>query len=191
MTTLGQIRAKVRSELGDGTVPYAWSDGQLNEWLNQGLGDLAVYVPPERSFLQSSVAGTKDYALPLAAQLVVEVRLGGRAIDPARWRVAFNGTVQTLKLLDDPGAGSSNLQVFYLGFYATLVSDSDVLDLEGVVEPGLVSFVCWKACVWLGGQREKRGVLPGTAAAEYRALYIEHRNLHGRGVRSAYLTYQT
>ena len=34
MTTLGQMRAKVRSELGDSAVPYAWSDGQLNEWLN-------------------------------------------------------------------------------------------------------------------------------------------------------------
>ncbi len=188
MTTLGQMRAKVRSELGDSVVPYAWSDGQLNEWLNQGLGDLAVYVPPERSFLQSTVAGTKDYALPLAAQLVAEVRLGGRTLDPARWRVAFNGTTQTLKLLDDPGVGSSNLQVFYLGFYASLVSDSDVLDLEGAVEPGLVSFVCWKACVWLGGQREKRGVGPGTAAAEYRAVYLEQRGLHGRRARSSNLT---
>jgi|GEM_PF-6316299 len=188
MTTLGQIRGKVRAELGDSAVPYAWGDSQLNEWLNQGLLDLAVYVPPERSVLLSTTAGLKDYVVAVATQVVTEVRLGGQVVDPARWRVAWNGTTQTLKLLDDPGAGSSNLQVFYLGFYAALVSDTDVLDLEVVVEPALVSFVGWKGCVWLGAQREKRGVLPGTAASEYRALYLEQRSLHGRRARSSYLT---
>jgi len=43
--TRQDLRDLCRRRLGDETVPYKWSDLQVNQWINDAIADYSVHFP--------------------------------------------------------------------------------------------------------------------------------------------------
>lgn len=61
--TRSQIRDLCRRRLGDLAVPYEWSDLQVNQWINDAIGDYNLHFPLAASLELETQAGQNAYDL--------------------------------------------------------------------------------------------------------------------------------
>lgn len=195
MTTRLDLRTRVRVELNDaGGVPL-WSDGALNQWLEEAIRDYGEELPKEVSLDVSSVADQASYALPgdFDRAVLVEHPVGvfRVATRPAGKDIAAMGSVPSLCLT---GAGSRTFDVWagllvldpapeasgeairlrYLATYAAPTSDGATLSTPARDDALLVWLVAGRALRWLGTDESKRqrferqrGVSAQDAASQY------------------------
>jgi len=71
--TRSQLRDLVRRRLGDDSVPYKWSDLQVNQWINDAIADYSVHFPRTITLKIDCTAGTHYYNLPLDIKTVISV----------------------------------------------------------------------------------------------------------------------
>lgn len=64
MATRAQMRADVRTELGDTVAAYVWSDALLNEYIEEGIRELTYLVPLGGSASVAVAANQRGYVLP-------------------------------------------------------------------------------------------------------------------------------
>src|SRR5437867_4336623 len=73
MTTRAQLRGTIRSELDDTGGTPTWSDGSLNEWLNQAIRDYSLKLPQEVATTITAVAGQAAYTFPAGTLRILRV----------------------------------------------------------------------------------------------------------------------
>jgi hypothetical protein len=194
-----QWRALVRAELGDEGATKLWSDGLLNEWLNEAIRDYGRVVPREEATTLQTVAGQAAYDLPPGLVEVVRVehpantfrvfapRTGGDGTDPTPAPSPREGEGSPfsydvwrgqLVLEPAPGADGAAIGVRYTTRRAEPTTDADPLPVAGGDEDLLLLYACSRALTWVSAQEGKRqafernrGASAAQLAGDYAARY--------------------
>jgi hypothetical protein len=185
MTTLGSFRAAVRVELQDPGPTFVWSDAQLNGYVNDGLNQLSIDLPPLKLKTLAAVVNQRDYILSFATDPV-----GPRGIHSVEYPVGFvkpqgdtsnqyygamgasgstyqNAYDQCWELIEQAGdsqilrfrynlTDTQNMLIKYWSIYTLPTGDASVLDVSVFDEVALKWFSCWRALAWLDEVRGKR-----------------------------------
>ena len=192
--TRGVWRARVRAELGD-EQPAAnlWSDGLLDGWLAEALGEYGRAVPREAAAELASVAGEARYALPGDVLAVVRVEHpAGVERVRARGGAGAAGTYDVwggqLVLAPAPEQTGEPIRLRYWARRAAPLADGDPLPVAVGEEELLVLYVCARALVWISTQEGKRQAFERTRGAEaltlagwYETRYREALRARGQG----------
>ncbi|MBI4236375.1 MAG: hypothetical protein HY688_03350 [Chloroflexi bacterium] len=138
MTTLADIRTRVRKELHDeDATAYRWTDTVLDRHIARALGELALAAPREMVASPTTTAGSRDVSLAsLASRVVVEaVEYPTGRYPPSLVPFSLWGDTLTL-LVDTVPAGGEALKVYY-GALHTL--DATTSTLPAALEETLVT----------------------------------------------------
>ena len=112
-----------------------FSDGEINDYINTGLGELHdILVLKFEDYYASSVAfsltsGTSSYTLSsinlnnLYKLLGVDIKQGSQTVRVPRYSLTGN----TLNFIPDPSS-SDEVTVWYVPSYVKLINDSDQVD---------------------------------------------------------------
>lgn len=74
MTTREDLRTMIRQRLGDeNPAAYTWSDGQLNQWINDAIAIYSANFPLRGSAWLHGATGSHEYSLPDGARTVLSV----------------------------------------------------------------------------------------------------------------------
>lgn len=192
MTTRGELKARVRSELNDAGAARLWSDSLIEGWIGEAIRAYGRSLPREAVTTLASVAGQADYALPADTLAVLRVehpegivrvgRPGAAGEDLAAtlgWP-AYDVYAGTLTLRPAPGRSDEAIRVRYQASYPEPAADGDLLATPPAHDDLLVWQACFRALAWIGTDEAKRqrfererGVSAAEAATEYRARYAE------------------
>jgi hypothetical protein len=71
--TRSQLRDLCRRRLGDLSVPYKWSDLQVNQWIVDAIADYSVHFPRTIVLKIDCTASTHAYDLPADCKAVLNV----------------------------------------------------------------------------------------------------------------------
>lgn len=182
MASRSELRALIRAELNDAGSVKLWTDGQLDQWLVEGIREYSRLLPRAASESIVTVADQADYSLaadclrvrrvehPPGFFRVEDRRAGGDAIDPYAATVspprAFATQVSyevwgplgglTLTLRPEPTADGETIAVQYDGLWAEPSADGDELSLPNTEEHLLLLYVAWRALQWIGTDESKR-----------------------------------
>lgn len=126
MTTLTDIRGRVRSDLSD-LDATAWPDDQIDRHIAHALSDLSLAIPRELSEDIATTAGSRDLDLS-ALDALIEVEMVEYPIGqyPPCYP-GFGTWAQTLILHTDSPPDGADVRVFYTA--------SHVLDEDGSTLP--------------------------------------------------------
>jgi hypothetical protein len=211
MTTRLQFVTKVRVELDDSSGSPLWSATQLNQFVEDGLNELSLDLPPRKEFTIAAVIGQRDYTIPTATCLVGQAGLisvqfpAGYVIDsgnsdPQMDSTVYSGTTpyygQRWEFIRRPGdvqvlrfrnalTATGNITVRAYTSYTIPAADSDVLDVGVFDEVALKWQVCYLAYKFLDEKRGKvsGGPVPGRRGSqgEYQRLYLAALAARRRG----------
>jgi hypothetical protein len=192
MTTRSELRARIRTELNDaGTTPL-WSDGALNQWIDEAIRDYGEHLPKEASATLISVADQASYTLPTDFDRALRVehpdgmfrvplRMVGGDIAPGNESVVGGPCIFTYDVWADqivldpaPTAAGETIRLRYLAIYSTPSSDGATLATPTRDDALLVWSVCTRALRWIDTDESKRqrferqrGVSAQQAASHY------------------------
>ena len=140
MTTLADVRARVRQDLHDeDAAAYVWSDAVLDRHITHAVNDYSVDAPLEQKSTLTTTAGSRDISISSLTDLV--------AIERVEWPVgsypqqftgfSLWGTTLTLDCASAP-AGVENVYVYWtkkhsLGATSTLPTPHEDLVAVGAV----------------------------------------------------------
>ncbi len=201
MTTRAELRARIRAELNDaGAVPL-WGNGQLDQWITEGLRALARDgVGLEKATTLASVAEQASYALPADVVEVLRVEhpagffrkpvpFAAGDVAPEAELFPSDAGLRPGELLYDvyggqlvlspaPDGSGEAIVVRYVGAYAEPSGDGSVLDVAARDEDALVLWACARALRWIGLDESKRqrferqrGASPAFLQGEYDRQY--------------------
>ncbi len=181
MTTRAQFRDMVRTELGDTGTSPVWSDGLLNGFINEALGELSLDWPITGLHSIAAVVGQQDYVIvwPTGGlpgpQGIYRVEYpAGIVVGPGDTSQQFENGLNTgqpfeqcrevlVEAFDSwrlrfryPLAESGFINLQYHKLYTLPGSDSTGLEVSGLAEVALKWNSCYRAYSWLDGQRGKR-----------------------------------
>lgn len=131
MSTLSEVRAALRIVLGDSSAAgYLWSDGALNQAINDGIRSYSRACPRESTATVTTVVGTREYDLPAGCERVLRVEwvelgvdlLEGGNSEGAGFEL-FGGH---LVVTPTPTVSGQTLALSYLGPHAAPSNDTDV-----------------------------------------------------------------
>lgn len=71
--TRSELRTLCRRRLGDESVPYKWSDLQINQWIVDAIADYSVHFPRTIELKIDCTASTHAYDLPADCHAVLSV----------------------------------------------------------------------------------------------------------------------
>ena len=79
MTTRLDINTLCRRRLGDQTAPQAFTDEQINQWINDAIEEYSRYFPRRKAYAIACAAGDRQYDLPtdFRGLISVEYPAGG------------------------------------------------------------------------------------------------------------------
>lgn len=170
-TTLGTIRAQIRSDLDEATARY-WTDAELNTWINEAAKDIAKRSETllTKHTATSVVAGTNTYTLPtdvVRINGIEYVETGSTQVQPLHpatrpqmetiWGLNQGqlGTPQfyipwgfspsmTVQLFPVPSIGGT-LNIYYYRLPALAVSDGNSVEVPQGWEDLIVHYVEYRA----------------------------------------------
>lgn len=172
MTTLGQLKALARSELGDAGPTPLWPEERLSAWVRAAVQAYGQVWPRHLTVDLSTVAGQVAYGLPADALhvLAVEYPPGFRlAASSAGWpadgRPAFDVFDSQLLLDPVPSRTGDQVRVRYAARYAEPALDGDILATPPADDDLLVLDVAARALRWLWATEAKSQRYGGQLAA--------------------------
>ena len=114
MTTLPDIRARVRKDLHDTDASvYRWTDSQLDRHIDRALSDLSIAIPLEKSATIATTNASRELPLASLAGLISVEAVEYRTGEYPPSYVGFSRWADSLTLhLDTPPDGS-NAKVLY------------------------------------------------------------------------------
>jgi hypothetical protein len=114
MTTLADIRTRVRSDLHDtDSSNYRWADAELDRHIQRALDETSRAMPQESATTLTTAAGSRDLSLAGISGLI-EVEGAEYPVDeyPPSY-VPFSRWSATLSLhLDEPPAGAESVKLY-------------------------------------------------------------------------------
>jgi hypothetical protein len=210
MTTLLTFRTQLRTELQDPGPTFVWSDAQLNGYINDGLNQLSIDLPPLKLKTQAAVNGQRDYTLAFASDPV-----GPRGIHSVEYPVGFvkpqgdtslqyfgavgaasstyfNAYDQCWELIEQAGdsqilrfrynlTDTQNMLIKYWSIYTLPTGDAAVLDVSVFDEVALKWFSCGRALAWLDEVRGKRS---GQSVAGNRGSQGYYQRLYNSAIQA-------
>jgi hypothetical protein len=156
MTTLAQLRAALHTDLSD-TAGAVWPAATIDQWLCDGLDEIAATLPRPATATIPCTAGVTAYDLatlvpdylaltgayfPAADPTAALYRLD--ADDPAFGPGHYDLRGATLHLGATPAAADA-ITITYHARYAHPAADADELQLPAPAHETLKRFVIWKA----------------------------------------------
>ncbi len=155
MTTLADLRARARAELGDTGVTPLWPDERLDAWAREGIRVYGRALPRSATLDLTSLAGQGAYPLPADVVAVVSVELppgqalalarGAGPADAGGYRI--HGGLLVLE--PAPDRSGAVIRVRYAALYAEPAADADVLATPPGDDPLLVLAIAARALRWL------------------------------------------
>lgn len=161
--TRQQMRDLCRRRLGDQSVPYHFSDLQINQWINDSLADISQHLPRALECEISASEGLHAYDLPAGMRAVVQVEYpvgeepprlltrlerASRAFyrSESHYDVQKSGSAAASRLWISaaPGEGET-IRVGYLADHASLDDDSDLTTLPERHLELVMLYVRWAA----------------------------------------------
>jgi hypothetical protein len=79
-----ELRTLCRRRLGDLTVPYKFSDEQLNQWINDAIADYSLHFPRTETTILSCSDDDRTYDLPANCTAILSVEYPAGE-DPPRY----------------------------------------------------------------------------------------------------------
>jgi hypothetical protein len=179
MTTRANLRIAIREELADPGPAYVWTDGLLNGFINEAIGQLSIDLAPREELTLAAVVGQRDYIITTATLLIGP---GGiKSVQfPAGYRLEAGDTdrqyegsssdrpfPQCWEFIRTPGGGqtlrfryplaqAATILIRAQGSYTQPATDSDNLDVTLYDEVLLKWLACYRAYAWLDETRGKR-----------------------------------
>jgi hypothetical protein len=168
MTTIADIRARVRKDLHDeDALNYRWTDGELDRHIQHTVREFSLAVPLETKTTLATTAGSRDLSISGLADLVaieaVEYPSGEYPPEYAR----FSVWLSTLSLLTDKvPAAAESVNIFWTKLHTIDATSSTVaVRFEDVIATGAA----------------------GHAALEWASFSTNRVNVGGRDVWREYL----
>jgi hypothetical protein len=178
MTTLADVRSRVRTELGETAGGEAWADDELDRHIQRALEDLSIAWPREQKATVATTAGSRDLSLSGLSGLVeveaVEYPVGlypPASIGFGRWNATLTLHVDTLPAGEDAA-------VYYTARH-TLDGSGTTLDafqLE-LLAAGASAYAALERSASLSNQLVTAGDSPERFAAYARARLTAFRQL--------------
>ncbi len=170
MSTLGEVRARVRRDLHDeDAASYRWTDAVLDRHIARALSKVSRVAPQEKTAAMQAAGGSRDVSLTdLTDRVVIEaVEYPVGAYPPSR--VRFSQWGDTLKLdIHAPLETGERVTVYYGALHRLTDSASTLPEaLEEVVITGAAAY----------------------AALEWAAYAVNRLNVGGQDVWRQYLTW--
>lgn len=178
MTTLAELRALVRAELGDTTGAPLWPDERLDTWVREAIREYGRALPRRATVDLVSVRDEPSYALPadvvsvLAVEYPVGDPLGAGRRQPGD-APSFEAAGGRLTLAPAPTRAGEPIRVRYGALYPEPTAAGDVLATPPADDDLLVMAAATRALRWLWTAEAKslryvsganaRGVASGTA----------------------------
>lgn len=118
MTTLNDIRDRLRRDLRDNDEPYRWDDGQLDRHIARALADLSLASPRELSALVATTPGSRALDVSgLEGLIAIEaIEYPAGRYPPAY--MGFSHWAETVTLHTDGLPDGSDAQVHYVAAHA-------------------------------------------------------------------------
>ncbi len=198
MTTLADLRARLRMSLNDNTaVNHLWNDDTLDLHINNAIRDYSRSYPRERQTTVDTLAGQAEYDLPADCLAVVRVESVAAPLLPGRdGGPGYELYGEKIVLSPVPTESGLSLLVRYLAPHAALDADTDLSTVPGGDEDLLMRFACAEAIQGLSAEEAKRqrfeeraGQAATSIAALYRQQYERGIRDRGRGVRTRRLVW--
>lgn len=170
MSTLGQVRERVRRDLHDEDAnTYRWTDDVLNRHIERALAKVSKVAPQEKTASKGLQGGSREVSVAdLTDRIVVEAVEYPAGMHPPS-RVRFNqwGDTLRLSLSHEPRDGES-VTVYYGALHRLTDSASTLPEaLEELVITGAAAY----------------------AALEWAAYAVNRLNVGGQDVWRQYLTW--
>ncbi|MCY4575086.1 MAG: hypothetical protein OXC55_00545 [Chloroflexi bacterium] len=170
MSTLGQVRERVRRDLHDEDAnSYRWTDDVLNRHIERALAKVSKVAPHEKTVSRGLTDGSREVSVAdLTDRVVVEaVEYPVGRHPPSRVRFNQWGDTLLLNLPGEPNAGES-VTVYYGALHRLTDSASTLPEaLEELVITGAAAY----------------------AALEWAAYAVNRLNVGGQDVWRQYLTW--
>ncbi len=170
MSTLGQVRERVRRDLHDEDAnSYRWTDDALNRHIERALAKVSKVAPHEKTVSRGLTSGSREVSVAdLSDRVVVEaVEYPVGKQPPSRVRFNQWGDTLLLNLPGEPKAGES-VTVYYGALHRLTDSASTLPEaLEELVITGAAAY----------------------AALEWAAYAVNRLNVGGQDVWRQYLTW--
>jgi hypothetical protein len=195
MTTRSGLRQLIRDELNDNAATKLWSDGLLNDYINQAIRAYSRDLPEEAVTTIVVTAGQAAYTLPARFDRALRVEQPQDAIRVLGERAAHAYRVFAGQIILDPepaAAGADqDLQLEYLRAYAEPAVDGDTLATPAGDDDILVRLACALALRWVSTDESKRmrferqrGISAGDMATAYDRDARSRIAAQRRGVRT-------
>ncbi len=201
MTTLADLRARARAELGDESLTPLWPDERLNAWTREAVRGYGRALPRPVTLDLTSLAGQSGYTLPSEMVSVTSVEFPlGVSLPLARGAGPTDlGTFRLLgsELLLHPAPDRSGdlIRVRYAALYAEPGADADVLATPPEDDDLLVLTVAARALrwLWIAGAKSLRPAPADGASAldlsrRYERVVADELAARRRGVRTGQLS---
>lgn len=166
MTTLADIRSRVRTDLHDtDSGAYRWSDDDLDRHIARALDDISRAIPREDSATLATTPGSRDLSLGSLSGLIEVEAVEYPAGEYPPSYVAFASWEGTLTLHSVPAPDGSDARVFYTARHT--------LDGSGTTLPGYLEDLAATGAA-------------AYAAMEWSAFAIDRLNTGGQAVAAEY-----
>ena len=73
MTTRIELNTLIRRRLNDQVAPQAFTDEQINQWINDAIEEYSRYFPRQKTTTQTTTANDRQYDLPADYRGIVSV----------------------------------------------------------------------------------------------------------------------
>jgi hypothetical protein len=184
MTTLADIRARVRKDLHD-DPEERWSDDQLDRHITRALADVSLAIPRELTADLATTPGSRDLSLaPLAGLIEVEaVEFPAGLFPPAR--VGFSRWAGTLTIHTERPPAGEDARLYYSAAH-TLDGAGSTLppEFEDILALGAGAYAALELASFTADRLNIGGpAVPERHAAWGRAAMTAFRQLlgqHGR-----------
>lgn len=169
MTTLADIRSRVRTDLHDTTSgAHRWNDDDLDRHIARALDDISRAIPREDSATLATIPGSRDLSLATLTGLIAVEAVEYPAGEYPPTYVAFATWEGVLTLHSQAEPAGSDARIFYAARHT--------LDGSGTTLPGyLEDLVATGASAY--------------AALEWSAYAIDSLNTGGEGVARQYASW--
>lgn len=156
MTTLADLRNKLRTLLNDGGAPgQLWSDATLNLYLDGAVRSYGRLLPREMETTVVTVAGQGAYGLPEDCVRLVRVAFDGES--PGCPGVDYELYGGKLVLSPTPTESGLIVAVRYLAAHALLLSDADISTVPDPDEGLVLALAAARVVGSLALDEAKRG----------------------------------
>ena len=142
MTTLADIRARVRTDLHDeDAAAYVWTDAVLDRHITHAVNDYSVDAPLEQKTTLTTTAGSRDLSLSTLTDLVAVERVEWPTGEFPPAFVGFSLWADTLTLdATSAPAGVEDVNVYWTKKHSLGASSTIPTEHEDLIAVGAVAY---------------------------------------------------